>query len=89
MPLTRSIQRLTDFLITLLLWSYFLFGSIVFFFLLYMPAYLFARKSCHGFSEANPPAYEKLFYIDKVACSPHKICNSKRSPGNPFICNCL
>jgi 1-acyl-sn-glycerol-3-phosphate acyltransferase len=39
---TRSIQSATDFFITLLLWSYFLFGSVILFFLFYGPAYFFA-----------------------------------------------
>jgi len=44
MPQARSIQRVIDLFITLLLWSYFLFGSIVFFFLFYGPAYFFAAN---------------------------------------------
>jgi 1-acyl-sn-glycerol-3-phosphate acyltransferase len=44
MFLTRSIQSVTDFFITLLLWSYFLIGSIVLFFFFYGPAYFFAAN---------------------------------------------
>jgi 1-acyl-sn-glycerol-3-phosphate acyltransferase len=65
MPLTRSIQRLTDLLITLLLWSYFLFGSIFFFFLLYMPAYLFAENRVDAFQKLTHRHMKNFFALTR------------------------
>ncbi len=63
MPLTRSIHRVTDFFITLLLWSYFLFGSIVFFFLLYLPAYFFAKDRLTAFQNLNHLHMKNFFTL--------------------------
>jgi len=65
MPLTRSIQHLTDLLITLLLWSYFLFGSIFFFFLLYIPAYLFARNRATAFQKLTHRHMKNFFILTR------------------------
>jgi 1-acyl-sn-glycerol-3-phosphate acyltransferase len=65
MPLTRSIQRVTDLFITLLLWSYFLFGSIFFFFLLYIPAYLFAGKRVTAFQNLNHLHMKNFFTLTR------------------------
>ncbi|MEQ8161314.1 MAG: lysophospholipid acyltransferase family protein, partial [Smithellaceae bacterium] len=44
MYLQKSISRITDFSLTLLLWSYYLLGSIVLFFFCYLPAYFFSAN---------------------------------------------
>jgi 1-acyl-sn-glycerol-3-phosphate acyltransferase len=61
MPLKRSIRRLPDFFITLLLWFYFLAGSIVFFFFLYIPAYIFAANRATAFQKLNH-LHMKIFF---------------------------
>jgi 1-acyl-sn-glycerol-3-phosphate acyltransferase len=63
MPTTRSIQRVIDLLITLLLWSYFLFGSIVFFFLLYGPAYFFAANRATALQNLNHIHMKNFFRL--------------------------
>jgi 1-acyl-sn-glycerol-3-phosphate acyltransferase len=62
MPLIRSIQRIIDLFITLLLWFYFLFGSIVFFFLFYIPAYILAGNRLTAFQNLNH-LHMKIFFI--------------------------
>lgn len=44
MYLQKSISRITDFSLTLLLWSYYLCSSIVLFFFCYLPAYFFSAN---------------------------------------------
>lgn len=54
MPPVRSIQRVTDFLITLLLWLYFMFGFLILFFFFYLPTHLF--------SATKAPALQQLIH---------------------------
>jgi 1-acyl-sn-glycerol-3-phosphate acyltransferase len=65
MLLIRSARRATDFFITLLLWFYFLFGSIVFFFLFYMPAYVFAGKRVKSFQKLNHLHMKNFFTLTR------------------------
>jgi 1-acyl-sn-glycerol-3-phosphate acyltransferase len=65
MPLIRSIQRVIDLFITLLLWSYFLFGSIVFFFLFYIPSYIFAGNSVTAFQNLNHIHMKNFFTLTR------------------------
>jgi len=63
MPLTRSVQRVIDLVITLFLWSYFLFGSIVFFFLFYIPAYIFSKDHVTAFQNLNHIHMKNFFTL--------------------------
>ncbi len=65
MPPTRSIQHVIDFFITLLLWSYFLFGSIVFFFFCYLPAYFFAGNRLTVFQNLNHRHMKNFFTLTR------------------------
>jgi 1-acyl-sn-glycerol-3-phosphate acyltransferase len=65
MLLIRSARRAIDFFITLLLWFYFLFGSIVFFFLLYIPAYIFAGKRANAFQNLNHLHMKNFFTLTR------------------------
>ena len=65
MPPIRSIQRVINFFITLLLWSYFLFGSIVFFFLFYLPAYFFAGNRITAFQKLNHLHMKNFFTLTR------------------------
>ncbi|MGV8056898.1 MAG: lysophospholipid acyltransferase family protein [Smithellaceae bacterium] len=63
MPLIRNAQRLMDLFITLLLWFYFIFGSIFFFFLFYLPAYFFAASRVTAFQNLNHIHMKKFFTL--------------------------
>jgi 1-acyl-sn-glycerol-3-phosphate acyltransferase len=63
MSKTRSIRRLLNFFITLLLWFYFLVGSIVFFFLLYIPVYIFAENRATAFQKLNHIHMKNFFTL--------------------------
>ncbi len=65
MPEKRSIHHLIDLFITLLLWSYFLFGSIVFFFLFYIPAYIFAENRVTAFQNLNHLHMKNFFTLTR------------------------
>jgi 1-acyl-sn-glycerol-3-phosphate acyltransferase len=65
MLLIRSARRAIDFFITLLLWFYFLFGSIVFFFLFYLPAYIFAGKRVKTFQKLNHLHMKNFFILTR------------------------
>lgn len=53
MPLVRFFQRITDLLVTLILWCYFLFGYLFLLPLLFMPAYIFAQNGTTAFQKVN------------------------------------
>lgn len=65
MPLARISQRIMDLFITLLLWSYFVFGSIVFFFLFYGPAYYFAADRATALQNLNHLHMKNFFRLTK------------------------
>lgn len=66
MSLPRSIQRTTDFFITLLLWSYYLCGSIVLFFLFLLPAYFFAANRATAFQKLTHIHMKNFFKLAQV-----------------------
>jgi 1-acyl-sn-glycerol-3-phosphate acyltransferase len=51
--------------ITLLLWAYFLFGSVVFFFLFYIPAYLFSSNRVAAFQNLNHIHMKNFFALTR------------------------
>jgi 1-acyl-sn-glycerol-3-phosphate acyltransferase len=53
MPPIKIFQNASAFLITLLIWAYFLFGSTVFFLLFHIPAYLFSENRASDFQKLN------------------------------------
>jgi len=63
MSLQKSIQRITDFFITLLLWSYYLCGSIVLFFFFYGPAYFFAANRATAFQKLTHIHMKNFFKL--------------------------
>ena len=66
MSLIRSIRRLPDLCITLLLWLYFAFGSVVFFVLFYIPAYLFAENRAAAFQYLNHMHMQGFFALVRL-----------------------
>jgi len=66
MTIRRSIQRLKDLFITLLLWSYFLFGSIFLFALFYLPAYVWARDRVTAFQKLNHIHMKNFFTLTRL-----------------------
>lgn len=65
MLIIRSAQRVIDLFITLLLWFYFIFGSIVFFLLLYIPAYIFAENRVKAFQNLNHLHMKNFFTLTR------------------------
>jgi len=57
----RSARRIPDFFVTLLLWFYFICGSICFFFFLYLPAYFLAADRETVFQKLNH-LHMKIFF---------------------------
>lgn len=53
MRLTKIIQRIYDFCITVLLWTYFLFGFLVLLVILYIPAYIIAENRATALQNLN------------------------------------
>lgn len=51
MSSTGSIQHVTDFLITLLLWLYFMFGFLIRFFFFYLPTHLFTATKAQALQQ--------------------------------------
>ena len=66
MPLTRILQNAVALVITLLLWAYFLFGSVVFFFLFYLPAYLFSSDRTAAFQNLNHIHMKNFFALTRL-----------------------
>jgi 1-acyl-sn-glycerol-3-phosphate acyltransferase len=66
MPPTRILQNAFDLFITLLLWAYFLFGSVVFFFLFYIPAYLFSSNRAAAFQNLNHIHMKNFFALTRL-----------------------
>jgi 1-acyl-sn-glycerol-3-phosphate acyltransferase len=62
----RILQNAFDLFITLLLWAYFLFGSVVFFFLFYIPAYLFSSNRAAAFQNLNHIHMENFFALTRL-----------------------
>jgi 1-acyl-sn-glycerol-3-phosphate acyltransferase len=66
MPPMRILQNAFDLFITLLLWAYFLFGSVVFFFLFYIPAYLFSSNRATAFQNLNHIHMKNFFALTRL-----------------------
>jgi 1-acyl-sn-glycerol-3-phosphate acyltransferase len=62
----RILQNAFDLFITLLLWAYFLFGSVVFFFLFYIPAYLFSSNRVAAFQNLNHIHMKNFFALTRL-----------------------
>ena len=62
----RSLHRLVDLSLTLILWFYFLFGSVVFFFLFYIPAYLFSSNRGAAFQNLNHIHMKNFFALTRL-----------------------
>jgi 1-acyl-sn-glycerol-3-phosphate acyltransferase len=62
----RILQNAFALFITLLLWTYFLFGSVVFFFLFYIPAYLFSSNRAAAFQNLNHIHMENFFALTRL-----------------------
>jgi 1-acyl-sn-glycerol-3-phosphate acyltransferase len=63
MPCMKIFHRLSDFFITVLLWIYFLGGSIGLFFLFYLPAYFFAKNRARVFQYINHVHMRNFFAL--------------------------
>jgi len=63
MPPMRILQNAFTLFITLLLWAYFIFGSVVFFFLFYIPAYLFLSNRVAAFQNLNHIHMKNFFAL--------------------------
>ena len=66
-PSFRWDQRLKDLLITLILWSYFTLGFVVFYSPFYLIAFLFAKNRQAAFQGLNCLFYKVFFTICRVA----------------------
>jgi 1-acyl-sn-glycerol-3-phosphate acyltransferase len=66
MPPKRILQKTAALFITLLLWTYFLFGSVVFFFFLYLPAYLFSSNRAAAFQNLNHIHMQNFFALTRL-----------------------
>jgi 1-acyl-sn-glycerol-3-phosphate acyltransferase len=62
----RILQNAFALFITLLLWAYFLFGSVVFFFLFYIPAYLFSPSRVAVFQNLNHIHMKNFFALTRL-----------------------
>lgn len=65
MPPVRSIQRVTDFLITLLLWLYFMFGFLILFFFFYLPTHLFSATKAQSLQKLIHDHMKYFFKLTK------------------------
>jgi 1-acyl-sn-glycerol-3-phosphate acyltransferase len=63
---TKILQNVFDLLITLLLWAYFLFGSVIFFLLFYIPAYLFSSNRAAAFQNLNHIHMKNFFALTRL-----------------------
>jgi 1-acyl-sn-glycerol-3-phosphate acyltransferase len=66
MPPIKIFRLLADFVITVLLWGYFLFGSVFFFFLFYLPAYFFAINRAEAFQHINHIHMKNFFSLTRL-----------------------
>jgi 1-acyl-sn-glycerol-3-phosphate acyltransferase len=69
-PLNPSLQKLlkpvSDLVVTLLLWSYFTLGFIVFFSPFYLAAYLFSENREFSFQRLNHNFYKGFFFLIRI-----------------------
>jgi 1-acyl-sn-glycerol-3-phosphate acyltransferase len=66
MPPKRILQKTSALIITLLLWAYFIFGSVVFFFLLYLPAYILSSDRAGAFQNLNHIHMRNFFALTRL-----------------------
>lgn len=62
----KILRNAFDLFITLILWAYFIFGSIVFFFLFYLPAYLFSSNRAAAFQKLNHFHMKNFFALTRL-----------------------
>ena len=65
MFIIRSLRRLVDLSLTLILWFYFLFGYLFFLLVLYIPAYIFAESRAAAFQNLNHVHLKCFFGLAK------------------------
>jgi 1-acyl-sn-glycerol-3-phosphate acyltransferase len=61
----KIFQNASAFLITLLIWAYFLFGSTVIFLLFHIPAYLFSENRARDFQKLNHINMKNFFALTR------------------------
>ena len=64
--LNRYLKPVSDLVVTLLLWSYFTLGFIVFFSPLYLAAYLFSDNREYAFQRLNHYFYKGFFFLVRI-----------------------
>ena len=65
-PLCKFLKPALDLAITLLLWSYYTLGYIVFFSPFYLTAYLFSKNREHSFQRLNHKFYKGFFALARI-----------------------
>jgi 1-acyl-sn-glycerol-3-phosphate acyltransferase len=66
MPIVRIFQRIPDFIITLILWFYFLFGYLFILLFLYIPAYVFAENRAAALQNLNHIHLKYFFALTRL-----------------------
>jgi 1-acyl-sn-glycerol-3-phosphate acyltransferase len=92
MPPMKIFQNAFDLLITLLLWAYFLFGSVIFFLLFYIPAYLFSSNRAAAFQNLNHIHMKNFFALTRLLIPRTKFDideEIKRIHSSIIVCNHL
>jgi len=64
--LHKYLKPVSDLIVTLLLWSYFTIGFIVFFSLFYLAAYLFSKNCEYAFQRLNHNFYKGFFFLIRI-----------------------
>jgi 1-acyl-sn-glycerol-3-phosphate acyltransferase len=67
-----KVDRLFDFLVTILCWAWFILGFFLFFSWLYLGAALFAKNKEVSFQRLNSRFYQVFFYLLRVTAPRHK-----------------
>jgi 1-acyl-sn-glycerol-3-phosphate acyltransferase len=92
MPPKKILQNALDLFVALLLWAYFLFGSVVFFFLLYLPAYLSSANRAAAFQNLNHIHMKNFFALTRLLIPRTKFDideEIKRIHSSIIVCNHL
>ena len=88
--LTGPLRWIVDFIITLLLWTYFTLGFLAFFSILYMMAFLFSRDRETSFQRLNQKFYNGFFFLVRILIPLHKWQISREVSGirsSVVVCN--
>jgi len=83
-------HRLTDFFITVFLWFYFLFGYLVFFLALFLPAYIFSENSATAFQRINHVFLKSFFGLTRFLVPRTKFKIDREVPAirsSVIVCN--